>query len=242
MREVGCGIAGHPPAQALIVGARSLGMGTLAGRLWIRPILDAAGALSPRPDDKLRLVGEVSKAYIASFCLGVSNAKKASSPGPEFFELMAELADTQRLIESMYADTMDEQRRRTLAVDFWRSTLKFGVSVRSLRRIWRGLTEPLDGEIGVKNPKQAYDRLADEQKRLNSTTSPWFVLGDTPVVLFKQDANPYRGYGFATEGVEVHMPISSTHVWVATAADNPLAERVIDFADVETANGMNAES
>jgi len=99
----------------------------------LRPIQDAAAALSPRPDDKLRLVEEVSKAYIAGFCLGVSNAKKASSPGPGFFELMAELADAQRVIESMYADTMDEQRRRTLAVDFWRSTLKLGVSVRSLR-------------------------------------------------------------------------------------------------------------
>jgi hypothetical protein len=77
---------------------------------------------------------------------------------------------------------------------------------------------------------------------LRRTVRPWLVLGDTPVVLFKQDASPYRGYGFATDGVEVHMPISPTHVWVATAADSPLAERVIDFADVETADRMNAES
>jgi len=84
----------------------------------LMPILDAAGALSPRPDDKLRLVGEVSKAYIASFCLSVSNEKKASTPGPEFFQLWAELHDAQHLIESMYAGTWDEQRRRTAAVDF----------------------------------------------------------------------------------------------------------------------------
>jgi hypothetical protein len=73
-------------------------------------------------------------------------------------------------------------------------------------------------------------------------TRPWFVLGDTPVVLFKEDANPMMGYGFATEGVEVHMPVSTTHAWVGTATDSPVAERVVDLADAEAASRMNAET
>lgn len=77
---------------------------------------------------------------------------------------------------------------------------------------------------------------------IRRTTRPWFVLGDTPVVLFKEDANPWRGYGFATEGVEVHMPVSTTHAWVGTATDSPAADRVVDLVDLEAANRMNAES
>jgi hypothetical protein len=77
---------------------------------------------------------------------------------------------------------------------------------------------------------------------IRRTTRPWFVLGDAPVVLFKEDANPWTGYGFATEGVEVHMPISTTHAWVGTATDSPVAERVVDLANAEAANRMNAES
>jgi hypothetical protein len=77
---------------------------------------------------------------------------------------------------------------------------------------------------------------------IRRTTRPWFVLGDTPVVLFKENPDPWRGFGFATEGVEVHMPVSTTHAWVGTATDSPAAERVIDLADPEAANRMNAES
>ena len=77
---------------------------------------------------------------------------------------------------------------------------------------------------------------------IRRTTRPWFVLGDTPVVLFKEDADPWSGYGFGTEGVEVHMPVSATHAWVGTATDSPLAERVVDLADAEAASRMNAES
>ena len=77
---------------------------------------------------------------------------------------------------------------------------------------------------------------------LRRTRSPWLILGDTPVVLFKENRIPQLGIGFATEGVEVHMPLSPTHAFVATATDSPLAERVVDFHGEEAADGMNVET
>jgi Protein of unknown function (DUF4238) len=77
---------------------------------------------------------------------------------------------------------------------------------------------------------------------LRRTRPPWLILGDTPVTLFKENRDPHMGIGSATEGVEVHMPLSPTHAFVATATDTLLAERVVDFHGEEMADGMNVET
>ncbi len=77
---------------------------------------------------------------------------------------------------------------------------------------------------------------------LRRTRPPWFILGDTPVTLFQENRVPHMGIGFATEGVEVHMPVSPTHAFVASAKDSPLAQRVVDFHGQVAADGMNVEN
>lgn len=75
---------------------------------------------------------------------------------------------------------------------------------------------------------------------LRRTRPPWFVLGDTPVRLFKEHPQPHLGVGFATDGTEVHMPLSSTHFLIATFMENWLIGRVVDADSEEIANGLNA--
>ncbi len=72
--------------------------------------------------------------------------------------------------------------------------------------------------------------------------APWFVLGDTPVTLYNERSTRHMPPGFGLEGTEVHMPISPTHAFLATATHTPIANRVVELTGDETATGMTVEA
>ncbi len=61
---------------------------------------------------------------------------------------------------------------------------------------------------------------------LEVAAPPFLVMGDSPVLLFHPDPPLLCGVGFASEGVEVHMAISPTRLFVATAKSHSLSEQV----------------
>lgn len=74
------------------------------------------------------------------------------------------------------------------------------------------------------------------------TRPPWFVLGDTPVTLYNEQATRHMPPGFATVGTEVHMPLSPTHAFLATATETIAADRAAELTSDEAATGMTVET